>query len=86
MRLQRLSWFLFLVLFLSAAVLSAWGYDAAERVAFWGVVVILTLTVAKLLLLAEQFRTARLYRCSLLSYLLVFILISLLMMRMYVIP
>jgi len=84
-RLQRFAWFLFLALFLSAAVLSLWGLAAAEQMAFWGVIVILTLTIVKILFLAEQFRAARLYRCSLLSYLLVFILLSILLLKVYVI-
>lgn len=82
-RLQRASWYLFLGCFLLGTILYVLELPIASNVAFWGVVVILAMTLVKIFILAEQFRMARLYRFWLLSYALLFILLSTLLLKVY---
>jgi hypothetical protein len=84
-RLQSIAWYVFLSLFLSATALFFFESPAANRVAYWGLVVILGFTLAKIIILGEQFRAARLYRFWLLSYLLVVILLSTALLKVYLI-
>jgi hypothetical protein len=82
-RLQSIAWYVFLGLFLTATVLFIFESPAANRVAYWGLVVILGLTLVKIIILSEQFRTARLYRFWLLSYLLVVLILSTALLKAY---
>ena len=80
-QLQTISWYLFLGCFLLASVLYLLELPMAGKVAVWGVMVILAMTIIKIIILAEQFRVARLYRFWMLSYILLFILASTVLLR-----
>lgn len=82
-RLQRVSWYLIFGCFLLATVLYLLELPIAGRVAFWGLIALLVMTLIKIFLLAEQFRAARLYRFWLLSYTLLFILLSTVLLKVY---
>jgi hypothetical protein len=80
-KFQRYIWRgLFLVL-TSAMVLAMVGNPFAERLAWLGVLLALIATVAKVVILAEQFRRSRLYRHWLLAYTLLTILASIVVIR-----
>lgn len=85
-RLQRVSWYLIFGCFLLATVLYLLELPIAGRVAFWGLVALLAMILIKIFLLAEQFRAARLYRFWLLSYTLLFILLSTVLVKVYFSP
>ena len=82
-RLQRVSWYLIFGCFLLATVLYLLELPIAGRVAFGGLVALLAMTLIKIFLLAEQFRAARLYRFWLLSYALLFVLLSTVLLKVY---
>jgi hypothetical protein len=82
-RLQRVSWYLIFGCFLLATFLYLLQLSIAESVAFWGLIALLTMTLVKIFLLAEQFRAARLYRFWLLSYTLLLILLSTVLLKVY---
>ncbi|MFQ6008676.1 MAG: hypothetical protein ACE5K8_06960 [Candidatus Zixiibacteriota bacterium] len=85
MRLQSIAWYAFLGFFLSATALFFFESPAADHIANWGIVVIFGLTLTKIIILSEQFRAARLYRFWLLSYLLVVIVLSTVLLKMYLV-
>ena len=82
-RLQRVSWYLIFGCFLLATVLYLLELPIAGRVAFGGLIALLAIILIKIFLLAEQFRAARLYRFWLLSYTLLFILLSTILLKVY---
>jgi hypothetical protein len=82
--LQRIAWYFFFVYFLFVVVLVAAGAHAAEQLAFWGVVLLLVTTVLQLVFLAEQFRLAGRPRFRALSYLLVLLLFSVVLLKYFV--
>ena len=84
-RLQRVSWYLFLGCFLLGTVLYVLELPVAGSVAFWGITVVLVMTLVKVFILAEQFRAARLYRFCLLGYTLLFILLSTVLLKVYLV-
>jgi len=85
-QLQRVSWRLVLVCFLLATVLYALQLPIASSIAFWSVIALLAVILTTILFLAEQFHTARLYRYWLLSYALIFILLSTILLKVYFTP
>ncbi len=85
-RLQSVSWYLIVGCFLLATILYLQHLAVAGRIAFWGLVALLALTLIKVFILAEQFRAARLYRFWLLAYALFFILLSTALLRVYSCP
>ncbi len=72
---QRLSWLGIVAVFTVASVLYALGISTADLVAAGGMAFLLLMVAAKIVLFAEQFRRARLYRFWLLSYLLIVMLL-----------
>jgi len=53
----------------------------ATSLAFWGIILLLVVTILKLIVIAEQFRNARLYRFRTLSYLLILVLLSIVVFK-----
>ncbi len=82
-RLQVVSWYLFLGCFVVATVLYALKHPLGDTIAFGGVIIVLIMTIVKILVLAEQFRLARLYRFWLLSYMLLIILLLTILLKRY---
>jgi len=54
-----------------------------ERIAMWGIMLIFAVVGVKIVLLAELFRRARLYRFWLLCYMLLVILLSTIVLKTY---
>ena len=81
-KVQRYSWRGLFLMLTSAMVLAMVGNPFAERLAWIGVLLALTATVAKVVILAEQFRRSRLYRHWLLAYTLLIILGSIVLIRL----
>jgi len=81
-RLQSYSWRGLLLLLALSMAPRIFGYPASYRLAWGGLALILAATIAKVIVMAEQFRHARLYRYSLLSYTLLFILAGVVIVRL----
>lgn len=81
LKIQRFSWYFALGYFAVVSVM--YFANSAQVVVFsrLGVIYLLAMTILKLFVLAEQFRSVRLYRFWLLSYALVLILISTVFLR-----
>lgn len=75
-RLQRLARNLFLVYFAAVILASYLGLGLSSQMAVWGIVLILVATVAKLLVMAEQFRMIGIVRIWMLGYALLLVLLS----------
>ena len=82
--LQRMAWYFFFGYFLVAAGLWGLGAGIADQVTFWGVVLLLVLTLSKLVLIAEQFRVAQMRRFQMLSYILALLLLSTILLKYFV--
>jgi hypothetical protein len=82
--LQRMAWYFFFGYFLVAAGLYVLGVDIARQVTFWGVVLLLGITLSKLVIIAEQFRVAEMRRFRNLSYLLGLLLLSTILLKYFV--
>ncbi|HOD66186.1 MAG TPA: hypothetical protein PLR32_00210 [candidate division Zixibacteria bacterium] len=83
-RLQR--WFWWTIVLLFGAATALWAVDAgrARWVTTWGINVVFLIVAFIIVLMAELFRRARLYRYALLSYLLLVILLSTIALKLYV--
>lgn len=77
---QLMVWMAVFVYFSAVTVMLLAGMTVAEPLAKWGVVAILAATVAKLPLIARQFRRTGLSRFTALSYLLILLLLSTLLL------
>lgn len=75
-RLQRYTWLFFVGYFVMVGILLFFDVNMATSLAFWGIILLLVVTIMKLFVIAEQFRIARLYRFRTLSYLLILVLLS----------
>ncbi|MBU2534460.1 MAG: hypothetical protein KKB37_17100 [Alphaproteobacteria bacterium] len=82
-RLQRWSWYLLAIWFGIASLLSFVSHPQAGIVARWGVVAILAVIGLKVVIIAELFRAARLYRYWLLGYMLLVILLFTVILKTY---
>lgn len=80
-RLQQISWYVALAYFGILAVLAVIGIDNAVDLARYGVIYVLVITLTKLFIMAHQFRAVNLRKFSFLSYLLVLILVSIVLLR-----
>ena len=83
-RWQRWSWYIFSAYFALVTVLYVAGSAMAEMLTVWGIVGILVSTMLKIFLFVTQFQKAGLYRFSLLSYLLVVILLSTVILKYWI--
>jgi len=75
-KLQRLARNLFLVYFAAVILASYLDLGLSRQMASWGIVLILAATVARLLLIAEQFRKIGIVRIWMLGYALLLMLLS----------
>ena len=82
--LQRMAWYIFFAYFLVAACLHLLVADIAYRVTFWGVILLLGVTLSKLVIIAEQFRAAEMRRFQILSYVLALLLLSTILLKYFV--
>lgn len=73
--LQSIAWYLLGGWFVVNVFVVALGHQVAPTMSFIGLLIVLATIVTRIIVMAEQFRRARLYRFSLLSYLLLLILI-----------
>ncbi len=73
-KVQRITWYLVLIYFAAISAMFWLDMDRASVFAPYGVILILTATGIKLIVMAEQYRIAGLRRFWGLSYLLVLIL------------
>ncbi len=80
-KIQQITWYLVMVYFATIFVLFMLDFEGAFELARYGIIIIIGATVIKLVVMAEQFRIARLRRFWLLSYLLVLILIAVALLR-----
>ncbi len=60
-RLQQILWYGIFVFFLAVSVIYLLDPQLAAQISFWGVVLIVLGTVARILVLSELFRRARCY-------------------------
>lgn len=81
--LQHWAWYLLLVWFGLATVLFRHAHVASETISRWGVVAILAVVGLEVVLIAELFRKARLYRYWLLGYTLLVILLFTIVLKTY---
>ena len=81
---QRWSWYIFSAYFALVAALFVAGSPIAETLTAWGIAGILVSTVLKVFLFVRQFQRAGLFRFSLLSYLLVVILLSTVILKYWI--
>jgi uncharacterized membrane protein YhaH (DUF805 family) len=72
-KFDQYSWYFFLIWFLLAMVLNMAGIPAGHTLAYTGVVLILLNNVARLAIVAEQFRAVSNKRFRTLTYLLILI-------------
>lgn len=82
-RLQRLFWRLVFFVFAVATGLYAVAPDIAEIVTLGGVIATLLIVAILTITIAELFRKANLYRFWLLSYMLLLILLSIIVLETY---
>jgi len=82
-RVQRVTWYLFLVLFAVACVLLILGNSWAEIAGVTCIVLILLATALRLIVLFELFRRATLFRHALLCVLLLVILVSVIILKRF---
>ena len=82
-RLQRFSWYFALAYFGLVAFMVAVGFEGAVEFARYGVIYVLLVTVAKLFIMAHQFRKVRMNRLVILCYALVLILGSTILLRYF---
>ena len=85
-RLQRITWYVILGCFLPAVVLEVKGISLAHEIALLGLLLLLLASLLKIFIIAEQFRSAKLYRISLLGYTLLFILLSTVFIKVFITP
>ena len=83
-RWQRWSWYIFSAYFAIVTVMFVAGNRLAETLTVWGIVGILASTLLKIFLFVRQFQKAGLFRFSLLSYLLVVILLSTVILKYWI--
>jgi len=81
--LHGVLWYLFLCWFLLVTVLCLTGERVAGELAYWGIILILAGTAARLFLTAELFRRSALYRYWLLSYMVLLILLSTIILKLW---
>ena len=81
--LQQATWYLFLLGFGAATALFYFGYSLAEKIGYWGIVLILVSTSTIIVIIGEQFRKTRLFRFWLLCYMLIIILFSVIITKVY---
>ncbi len=81
--LQRWAWYLLTLWFGVASILYGYSHPLAGAVARWGVVAMLAVIVLKVILIAELFRRARIYRYWLLGYMLLAILLFTVVLKTY---
>lgn len=82
-RFQQIAWYLFLLGFAVATSLFYFGYSLAETISYWGIVLILLSTSTVIVTIGEQFRKTRLFRFWLLCYMLIIILFSVIITKVY---
>lgn len=80
-RIQRIIWYLFLACFGSLTLLYFFMPDIGERLGSLGVILIGLAILARVVVMAEQFRRVRLPRFSLLCYLLVVLMLGTIVAR-----
>jgi len=79
--IQQYSWYLAVILFAVVTLLYFLKSPFAQTLALAGVVFILTATLLKLIVMAEKFRAAKLNRLVVMSYILLALLISTIVLR-----
>jgi NADH:ubiquinone oxidoreductase subunit 6 (subunit J) len=82
-RLQQTAWYLFLFCFAVATAFYFLGYPQAEIISYWGIVLILLITSIVIVTIGEQFRKTNLFRFWLLCYMLIVILLSVIIAKVY---
>ncbi len=73
-RVQQIGWYLVLAYFLAITIMYMLDFEDAFVYTKYGIILILAVAVAQLVVMAEQFRLAKLKRFWLLSYFLVAVL------------
>ena len=82
-RWHRWSWYVLTLWFGAAMVVRLLAPTWDERIATWGIMLIFAVVGVKIVLLAELFRRAKLYRFWLLCYMLLVILLSTVLLKTY---
>ncbi|NOY87809.1 MAG: hypothetical protein GXO93_00260 [FCB group bacterium] len=80
-RIQKIFWYVAFVYFALLGIMYYFNFSHTHLLAQAGVYFILAATIIKLFVIAEQFHSARLYRFWFLSYLLMFILFSTVLLK-----
>ncbi|MCK4573088.1 MAG: hypothetical protein KAU36_01900 [candidate division Zixibacteria bacterium] len=83
-KLQQVSWYLALAWFGLIAVMIFAGVEGAVLFAKYGVVYVLVVTVAKLFIMAHEFRKVKMTRFFILCCVLVVVLLSTILLRYWV--
>ncbi len=80
-KFQQYIWYMVVVLFAAVTMLYFLKNPIAPTLALYGIVFILTATLMKLIILAEKFRAAKLKRLVVMTYLLLALLISTIILK-----
>ena len=83
LRIQSWAWYVFLFLFGGATVLYVLHIPIASQLVYVAVILIMVVALVVALVMAEQFRRAKLYRYGLLGYVMIFISLCTLLLKWY---
>ena len=78
---QQLFWYLAIIVFGFITFLYFINSSIAPVLAYAGIILVLVTTLFKLVIMAEKFRTVKRYRLSILSYFLIILLLSTILLR-----
>lgn len=80
-RMQQISWYLLTIYFAATVLIGLFMPHVARGMAWLGVTAILLITLARTFVMARQFQHAHMFRFSLLSWLLAFLILSTVLLR-----
>ena len=81
-KLQRYSWYFVLCYFATASLVYLFQIPIPFAIGFYGVLIVLLITLIKIIVIAEKFRKIHLIRFMILSYSLIVILIITIIIRL----
>ncbi|MEW6412055.1 MAG: hypothetical protein AB1483_06215 [Candidatus Zixiibacteriota bacterium] len=82
-RIQQIGWYLVLAYFLAITILYMLDFENVFAYTKYGIILILAVAIAQLIVMAEQFRLAKLKRFWLLSYFLVVVLAAVAALKLW---
>ncbi len=81
---QKWFWRFIFIYFVITTLVLTFNRTLADEITFWGIILLLLGTLIKLIIFIINFQKIKLYRFSLLSYLLIFILASTVILKYWI--